>query len=578
MQDEGNGNEQSGWKPPEYVSPWASTPASDGDEGSQDTVAFGSGERDEPEEPTRSYPQPETQRGGFAGYGRPWGQAQTGDSGQPGPGQGGYQSQGSSGFGAGSAGYGGTQGEYGTPGGYGGAGQGGPGYGAPGQGAGGYGAPGQGGGGYGGPGYGAPGYGGAGYGGHGFGTPDMPDYYPGRRGSGLGRFLIYAAVAVLAAGAGAGAAVALNHSANPSSGISSNDVPAPNNAAPGNNNNAASGGSLNQQALEAKVDPSIVNVTSTLKYQNETAEGTGIILSANGLVLTNNHVIDGATSVRAELAVSGKTYTATVLGYDSTDDVALLQLNGASGLTQVSVGNSNAVKLNDPVLALGNAQGKMGTPSAAAGIVNALNRTISASDSGNSSFTETLHNMIQTNAQIQEGDSGGPLVNASGQVIGMDTAANTTGDQFGQSTATTGFAIPINKALTIARQVASGKATTTVHIGLAGFMGVGVADISQADRCLQGSSGFGGGGIGNYTPPVNSGAVVCNAYSGTPAASSGLAAGDVITSVDGQAVSNEAGLTKVTNATHPNDKITVVYVDTNGSKHTTTFSLLEIAK
>jgi S1-C subfamily serine protease len=257
--------------------------------------------------------------------------------------------------------------------------------------------------------------------------------------------------------------------------------------------------------------------------------------------------------------------------------VALLQLQGASGLTRVSVGNSNAVKLNDPVLALGNAQGRMGTPSAAAGIVNALHKTISASDSGNASFTETLHDMIQTNAQIQEGDSGGPLVNASGQVIGMDTAANTSNDQFGQSTATTGFAIPVNNALTIARQVASGKATTTVHIGLAGFMGVGVADISQADKCLQGSPGF-GGGLGNYTPPVNSGAVVCSAYPGTPAATSGLTAGDVITSVDGQAVSTEAGLTKVTNATHPNDKITVVYVDTNGGRHTTSFSLLEIAK
>jgi S1-C subfamily serine protease len=159
----------------------------------------------------------------------------------------------------------------------------------------------------------------------------------------------------------------------------------------------------------------------------------------------------------------------------------------------------------------------------------------------------------------------------------MNTAANTAADQFGQSTATTGFAIPINKALSIAKTIAGGQATNSVHIGLAGFMGIGVADISHANSCLEGSSGF-GGGFGNYTPPVNSGAVVCQAYSGTPAASSGLVPGDVITVVDGHTVSNEAGLTKITNATHPNDKITITYVDANGTKHTTSFSLLEIAK
>jgi S1-C subfamily serine protease len=411
----------------------------------------------------------------------------------------------------------------------------------------------------------------------------MPEY-GGRQRSGFGRFLVYAAVAVLAAGAGAAAAVALNHNSGSPTGISSQDVPAPKNNS-GNNgsnsgNSGTSSGTLNSQAIASKVDPGIVDVTSTLKYNNETAEGTGMVLSSDGLVLTNNHVINNATNVRVTLVESSKTYSAKVVGYDSADDVALLQLSGASGLKTVSVGNSSSIKVGDKVLALGNAQGRGGLPSTAAGSITALHKTITAGDSSSSVLTETLHDMLQTDAPIQEGDSGGPLANASGEVVGMDTAANTSASsQFNQSTSTTGFAIPIDNALTIARQIASGKATSTVHIGLAGFMGVGVADISQANTCVQNNSGIGGGGTGGgYTAPVSSGAVVCSTYPGTPAATSGLRAGDVITAVNGQTVGSESALTKVTNATHPGDKISIAYVDTSGARHTTTFSMLEIAK
>src|SRR4029077_10886922 len=133
----------------------------------------------------------------------------------------------------------------------------------------------------------------------------------------------------------------------------------------------------------------------------------------------------------------------------------------------ITLGDSDKVKLGDPVLAIGNAQGKGGLPATAQGIINAKNRTIQASDSGARS-SETLHGMLQTDAPIQEGDSGGPLVNSAGQVIGIDTAANTGDHHFGQSTtpATTGFAIPINHAISIADQIAAGHASTTVHIGL----------------------------------------------------------------------------------------------------------------
>lgn len=535
MRDDDNGSEQrSSWQPPEYVSPWASASGPSADEGPRDTVAFGFGADASAGEPAAPSPRP-------SDYDQP-----TIPPGYP------TTAYGSGGYGSGGYGSSGPEGpdDYGSGGGFG-----------------------QGG---------WPGY----------GVPDMPDY-GNRQRSPFGRFLVYAAVAVLAAGAGAGAAVALNSNASSPTGISSQDVPGPSNnngtsngAPSGSSNSGNSGtstGSLNAQAIATKVDPGIVDVVSTLQYSQETAEGTGMVLSADGLVLTNNHVINQATSVKVTLVESGKSYTARVVGYDSTDDVALLKLVGASGLKTVSVGNSSDVKVGDKVLALGNAEGKGGLPSTAEGAITGLHKTITAGDSSDAASTETLHDMLQTNAGIQEGDSGGPLVNSSGYVLGMDTAANTSSSsQFGQSTATTGFAIPINNALSIARNIAAGKSSSTVHIGLAGFMGVGVQNVTES--CEDSSGGLGGGlggnGTGNGTgsAPVSSGALVCSVYPGTPAAKSGLAEGDVITAVNGQTVGNETALTNITATSHPGDKVTVTYVDSSGAKHTVTFALLEIAK
>ena len=542
---------ESGWEPPEYVSPWM--PTSDADSGN-DTISFGAEGGDPDEGITPG--QPGAGQGyGQAGYPRPG----YGQPGQPGYGQPGYGQPGQPGYGQ-------------------------PGYGQPGQP--GYGQPGQ-------PGYGQPGYGQPPQGGYGawsggqdpwgYGPPPPP------QGSRVGRVLAYVAVAVLAAGAGAGAAVALNHSSSPSSSASS-----PQNLNPqsgqgggdpfgsgqggtGNNNNSggtnSGSGTLNAQALANKVDPGIVDVVSQLKYNDATAEGTGMVISSNGLVLTNNHVIDEATSVTATLVESGKTYTARVVGYDSTDDVALLQLQGASGLKTVSLGNSSQVKVGDAVLALGNAGGRGGMPSTAQGTIGALNRTIEASDQG-ADTTETLHGMLQTDAPIEEGDSGGPLVNSSGEVIGMDTAA--TSSELGSTTDTTGFAIPINHAVSIATQIAEGHASATVHIGLAGFLGINVADASQPSQCQDSGSGI--GGFGNNTAPVNSGALVCDVFPGTPAASAGLNSGDVITQIDGHTVSSADSLTSLMAGHHPGDHLSVVYVDTNGGTHDTTVILAAYAK
>jgi S1-C subfamily serine protease len=390
--------------------------------------------------------------------------------------------------------------------------------------------------------------------------------------------LAYLAVAVLAAGAGAGAALALNNNASSGSSAAPNySNPFGGGSGSGDEPGAGSNGtgSLNVQALENKVDPAIVDVTSQLKYNGDAAEGTGMVISSNGLVLTNNHVIDQATSVSATLVESGRSYTAKVVGYDSTDDVALLQLVGASGLKTVSLGNSSDAKVGDSVLALGNAGGRGGLPSTASGIIQGTGRTIQASDDG-SGTTETLHDMMQTNAPIQEGDSGGPLVNAAGQVIGMDTAANSPSDNGNgggngavPAQGTIGFAIPINNAVPIAQQIAAGHSSATVHIGLGGFMGVSVGDRSAAQPCSGGSGA---------QAPVKSGAEICEVFPDTPAASSGLAVGDVITAVNGHAVSNANSLTSLMAGGHPGDRITIAYVDVNGTQHTTAFPLAEWAK
>ncbi len=447
------------------------------------------------------------------------------------------------------------------------------------------------------PGYSQPGYGGygppPGYGQYpwgGYGAPPPPP-----RG-GFGRTLAYVAVAVLAAAAGAGAAVALNHSgsaANSSAssplfnGNGSQDNPYGGNGNANPDGNGANGngsgsansgtGSLDASAIAAKVNPGIVDVTSNLSYSGDTAQGTGMVISSNGLVLTNNHVIDQATSVTATLVTTGKTYTAKVLGYDSTDDVALLQLQGASGLKTVALSDSTKARVGEAVLALGNAGGRGGLPSTAQGTIQALNQSIQASDQG-AGTTENLHGMIETNAPIQQGDSGGPLVNGSGQVIGMDTAANTSsGTMFGGYTeqATTGFAIPINTAMSIANSISSGKASSTVHIGLAGFMGVNVTNASDPQGCSSGGDGFGGG---FDQSPVSSGALICAVSAGSPAAKAGLQVGDVITSVNGTTVSTADGLTSLTAGSHPGDQFSITYVDQNGAKHTGTATLSGWAK
>jgi S1-C subfamily serine protease len=372
------------------------------------------------------------------------------------------------------------------------------------------------------------------------------------------------ATAIVAAGAGAGAAVGLS-----------------NGSTSGGSATSTSQQMLTTSQIANRVDPGIVDVTSTLGFQDATAKGTGIVLTSNGEILTNNHVINGATSVSVTDIGNGKTYKASVVGYDESHDIAVLQLSGASGLTTATTGDSSTVNVGDSVVALGNAGGAGGTPAVAAGSVTALNQSITASDESSGS-SEQLTGLIETNADIQAGDSGGPLVNSHAQVIGIDTAASTSfqfggnggnggfgGGGFGgfgnggsgssgsgssgsSGSETQGFAIPINTALSIAKQIEGGQASSTVHVGPTAFLGLEIAGTSQ---------GF------------SQGVELAGTQSGTPAAEAGLGRGDVVTALDGKSVSTGTDITEILVGHHPGDKVSIAWTDVDGQSHTATLTL-----
>jgi S1-C subfamily serine protease len=306
-------------------------------------------------------------------------------------------------------------------------------------------------------------------------------------------------------------------------------------------------------SIAAKVNKGVVDIDTELGYQNGQAAGTGMILTANGEILTNNHVIDGATKITATVVDTGKTYTAKVVGTDPTDDVAVLQLQGASGLKPIATAKASTVSIGDPVVAVGNAGGRGGTPSVAAGSVVALNQTITATDD-NGGNAERLTDLIQVDAAIESGDSGGPLANKQGEVIGMNSAAEVSGTRF-RSTSTSGYAIQIEKAMSIAQQIESGKASSTIHIGLPAFLGVQMANTGA------------GSGRARNTAPSTTGALVAGVEKGTPADDIGLGAGDTITAVNGQAIASPAGLTTALRSSRPGDQVNITWTDASGSQH-----------
>lgn len=297
----------------------------------------------------------------------------------------------------------------------------------------------------------------------------------------------------------------------------------------------------------------IVLIDTNLAYQGSAAAGTGMVLTSSGEVLTNNHVIKGATTIRVVVPSTHRSYTATVLGYSIPNDVALLQLQNASGLKTVTLGNSAQVKLHQAVHAVGNAGGT-GYLSTARGTITGLGKAITASDENGNS--ERLTGLIETNAPIRPGDSGGPLLDVSNRVIGMTTAGSVGSWNVSYRVgADDAYAIPINKALTVVKQVESKKETTAVHIGGTPFVGVQ----------LSSGPGYGYGDTG--------GVAIAGVVDGTPAAQAGLAEGDVITAIDGKTVAAPTDVQTILQAHHPGDTVSIDFTDAYGNAQTASLTL-----
>ena len=428
--------------------------------------------------------------------------------------------------------------------------------------------------------------------------PPMPPPPPPRRRVGL---LSYLAVALVAGALGAGTVVALYHPAASSSAAPSAQpsapVPLPSTAVPipSSGGTGTAGGSL------SKVQQGIVIINTALQYSGERAAGTGMVINAgSGLVLTNNHVIENATKITATVASTGKTYQAKVVGYDVTGDIALIQLRNPSGLHPVPIGDASKVKTGAAVVALGNAEGQNQIVPAT-GHVTGLNQTITASDQGGTVSSETLHGMIETDANVVAGDSGGPLVNSAGQVIGMDTAGNSVSGPQQQSVS--GFAIPINTALSVARQITAGHAGSTIVVGYPPFIGIYVGkgtDSNPQDQASQQqqqqNNGFGGFGNGfgngngnggsascyisdaNLSVPsmiasVNSGTLVIGTICRSPATAVGLTAGSVITGVNGQTVGSPQSLAAILSKLRPGDTVSLTWVTPDNQNKTGNLAL-----
>lgn len=349
------------------------------------------------------------------------------------------------------------------------------------------------------------------------------------------------ALALVAGGAGAAVATALVH-------------------APGTGSNSTSGGALTASAnpvspgkVAAQVEPAVVDINVNIEYGQGAAAGTGMIITSSGEVLTNNHVVDGATKIHVSIPGHKHRYLAKVIGVDPSQDVALLQIEGVSGLPTVRIGNSASLSVGSQVVAIGNALGLNGTPTVTAGSITAMGRTITARDFMVGS--ETLHGLLQTDAALAPGDSGGPLVTPSGQVVGMDTAASTSPSS--QQYSNVGFAIPINRAMSIVHQIQAGQASSTILLGSHGIMGIEVANPNQVQQ--------------NSTVQ---GAVVLGVVPNSPAQAVGIRRGDVVVAFNGHTITSANTLIPLVTSTKPGQQASVTWITPSGQKETATVTLM----
>jgi S1-C subfamily serine protease len=314
-------------------------------------------------------------------------------------------------------------------------------------------------------------------------------------------------------------------------------------------------GTANVETVIAKVLPAVVAIdaksapTSTggfdvpgAQSQGQEDQGSGMIITSSGEVVTNNHVIAGATTITVTLYGQTKALPATLVDTDPTNDVALLQITGGANLPTVNYADSDDVQVGDGVVAIGNALGlSLSTPTVTQGIISAKGRTVTAGDSG-SSATETLTDMFQTDAAINPGNSGGPLVDSSGRVIAMNTAvaADTSGTSEAQDI---GFAIPANKIQNLLPGLRNHSIGSASKSG-SGFLGVSLETVTPQLRSAYG-----------FVP--TKGAVVTQVESGSPADKAGLQIGDVIVSLDGKTVNSADQLAVAIQGDKPGQSVTI---------------------
>jgi S1-C subfamily serine protease len=400
--------------------------------------------------------------------------------------------------------------------------------------------------------------------------PAPPTAAKARRGLAI---LATLALVLASAGVGAGVAIALHrnsHTRTFDTAGNNSSPPSANNGLSGNGGGLGSGnagttppvaGTLDVNAIAAKVDPALVNINTTLAQGSGAcppfcrAAGTGMLISSTGEILTNNHVIADATNIKVVIGGTGPSHNAKVVGYDITEDVALLQITDrVSNLPTVTLGEPSKVQIGDAVVAIGNALGKGGTPKATQGRVTALDQQVTASDS--TGTQETLVGMIQINAPILPGDSGGALVDRNARIIGMNTAAAGGGRFNSQVGSKIGFAIPIDNAANIVSQIRTGTDTDKVHIGDRALIGVQVQDIN------------------GQTAPVSSGALIVGVQDNTGASAAGIQTGDVLVSVDGKPIADSAALRLILGKLHPGNSVRVGWVDSTGTRHDASIKLV----
>jgi putative serine protease PepD len=360
---------------------------------------------------------------------------------------------------------------------------------------------------------------------------------PSRTGRWVAAGVVGLALMLGSAVAGGATAVAVmdhnnSNTATTSSSSSSNTAPAP---------------TIDRSSLASiadKVQPSVVSITTG------SGEGSGVILSADGYILTNNHVVASAQGNQVSvLFANGKSARGTIVGTDPRSDLAVVKAQGVSGLTAAKLGDSSAVKVGDTVLAIGSPLGLQG--SVTAGIISAKDRTIQTQDQqqpqspfGNQGGGGTsLSGMLQTDAPINPGNSGGALVNTNGEVIGINSAIATSGQ--GSGNIGVGFAIPSNKAKEVADALRNGQKVSHPLLGV---------------QVAQNQNG--------------SGALVSGVTSGSPAAQAGLQQGDVITQFDGQPLKDSDALVSAVQSHKVGDKVQITYTR-NGQQKTATVTLAE---